>query len=110
MYFYLCSSTAQRNNEVLSDVEVRVRTTRAVAGQSSGGIRNRVESDEEGSVSNLSIFARMTRNGSTFRRLESVIKSLDEGQVEATDDMLCIIGCGRKKNTLVIAMLSSAHI
>lgn len=60
-------------------------------------------SEEEIDESHMELFSKITRNGSTYDRIVKRIEEIMRKPTsEETQPDLCIIGCGRKKNTALL--------
>lgn len=69
---------------------------------SGDGSNSSSDSDDVENECNLDLFARVTRNSSTLKRVEALVRKFEDEPIEPNDDMLCIIGCGKKKNMLLL--------
>lgn len=59
-------------------------------------------SDKEDQADDMIFFSRMSRSGSALSKIQEIIKKIENDDVHPSDDMSCIIGCGRKKSMVLM--------
>lgn len=66
------------------------------------------DSEDSAGPDNIPIFNQVTRSGSTLRKIKDVIDKIENDALNVDslrDDMECVIGCGRKKNIVLLPCL-----